>query len=349
MAKKTIFQDINLEKYKDLGYDTTCLEKYGIPINNTGDNIGLMLFTESSDDHDDILSTLQTETGDKISNCKKAFVLSGMDVSMDRIKEALKEHKITVTNDYEKADCIVTNEYVCDEHDNTFRSTKLLHHKQNMYVVNEHFAESFYHETGCHTIFCDKVSGNWSIGRFDYEDAPYDLYGISGLAIELAHRIKVEKDLAVFDVDTILNSSANIQTLTEELCQQLITMINGGTDDRELAGKILPTIDIEKNVHLLWHLAREAGNRIDYSYTRNKDVKWWADKARISHLAYKTAEQAIIQFEQEGKLTAQGFKFLEPICRQEISIHNRELYVFKVQVKPEYRKYFKHYENQENN
>ena len=35
------------------------------------------------------------------------------------------------------------------------------------------------------------------------------------------------------------------------------------------------------------------------------------------------------------------FKYLEPIVRNEISIHNRDLYTFKVAVKKEYQQYLK--------
>ena len=53
------------------------------------------------------------------------------------------------------------------------------------------------------------------------------------------------------------------------------------------------------------------------------------------------AEDAIKHFEQEGILDSRCFRALEVECRKEIIISNRELYTFKVQVKPEYRKYMK--------
>ena len=54
-----------------------------------------------------------------------------------------------------------------------------------------------------------------------------------------------------------------------------------------------------------------------------------------------TAESAIKYFEEEGRLDSKCFRALEVECRKEILISNRELYTFKVQVKPEYRKYMK--------
>jgi len=49
----------------------------------------------------------------------------------------------------------------------------------------------------------------------------------------------------------------------------------------------------------------------------------------------------ILTLESESKLNPEAFKYLEKIVRKEISIHNRDLYVFKVSVKSEYKKYLK--------
>ncbi|MCK4746376.1 MAG: hypothetical protein KAT15_05045, partial [Bacteroidales bacterium] len=45
-----------------------------------------------------------TLTGSTFKNKKRGFILPGHPVSQDRLKAACKEHKITITNDYEKAD-----------------------------------------------------------------------------------------------------------------------------------------------------------------------------------------------------------------------------------------------------
>ena len=65
------------------------------------------------------------------------------------------------------------------------------------------------------------------------------------------------------------------------------------------------------------------------------------EKHDIYNLAQKNAEQAIKYFEDRNILDSKCFRALEVKCREEIQIHNRELYTFKVQVKPEYRKYMK--------
>ena len=107
----------------------------------------------------------------------------------------------------------------------------------------------------------------------------------------------------------------------------------------EMAGKIIPTIDPTGEPYLLYKYAKEFLGNCDYKYTRNKDVIYWLEKHNINLLARKNAEQAIKYFEENGVLDSKCFRALEVECRKEIQIHNRELYTFKVQVKPEYRKY----------
>ena len=47
----------------------------------------------------------------------------------------------------------------------------------------------------------------------------------------------------------------------------------------------------------------------------------------------------ILWLEQNDLLDRKSFKHLEPIVRKEITIHNRDLYTFRVAVKKEYLKY----------
>ena len=54
---------------------------------------------------------------------------------------------------------------------------------------------------------------------------------------------------------------------------------------------------------------------------------------------HKTAQDMILWLEEKDLLNKQSFRYLEPYCRKEISIHNRDLYVFQVSVKKEYKKY----------
>ena len=113
MAKKTVFQDIDPGTVSYFNIDDE--RSYGIWINSMCKEIGTVLGTESEIIYDKIKDILKDETTNDLTLVKKAFVLPLCNVSADRIKTALKEHKIIVTNDYEQADCIVThNNY--DEH-----------------------------------------------------------------------------------------------------------------------------------------------------------------------------------------------------------------------------------------
>jgi hypothetical protein len=110
-------------------------------------------------------------------------------------------------------------------------------------------------------------------------------------------------------------------------------------DDTEIVAKILPTIDNGKNHHLLWALMKKIDNNL-YKFNRNKDVQFW-----INNLKYKysrlDAQGMILQLEKDEILDTKSFKYLEPICRKEITIYNRDLYVFNVSVKPKYQQYLK--------
>ena len=65
------------------------------------------------------------------------------------------------------------------------------------------------------------------------------------------------------------------------------------------------------------------------------------DKSNFTRYSRASAEEMIKYLEEEEYLDSESFRYLEPIVRKEITISNRELYTFKVQVKEEYRKYLK--------
>jgi hypothetical protein len=52
-------------------------------------------------------------------------------------------------------------------------------------------------------------------------------------------------------------------------------------------------------------------------------------------------QDMILWLEEQEKLCRITFRYLEPLVRKEISIHNRDLYTFKVAVKKEYQQYLK--------
>ena len=348
MASKTVFQPIDIKKYEDMGYDTSVTSNMGIPTSSSCLNIETILVTESNSDYDDLVDTLESETNrtqQGLTGLTKAFLLPGISISADRLKAALKEHSITVTNDYTKADFIVTDDSISDCHDSTFRSNKLMHYKTNMYMVYDGPADSYYNRTGNMMIWCDKIHRDFRLHNCDYDSTAYDVYVITGLAIELGSKIKAG-ELQVVHQDTVINASASIRELTEELKDQLIAMLNGDEDDKNLAAGILPSINYTSQPALLYLLFKEVGSKIEWDFSRKKDLEWWKEKAKLRTLERKNAEQAIQYFEHHGVLDSRNFKMLEPLCREEISINNRELYSFKVQVKPEWRKYLKKQTNE---
>ena len=149
-------------------------------------------------------------------------------------------------------------------------------------------------------------------------------------------------ELQVIETDTILNQSANRVPMTEELMEDIKKMVDTYTasdEEIEMAGKIIPTIDPTGEPYLLYKYSEEFLSNISYKYNRNKDVMYWMNKHNIAYLSRLNAEQAIKHFEENDMLDSRCFRALEVKCREEIQIHNRELYTFKVQVKPEYRKY----------
>lgn len=104
MANKSVYQDFDADAlaYFALESDTV----YGV-LSNTECN--KVLCTQDRTTYEKIHSilTVPTEDDQTFRTKKKAFILPKCNVSQDRLKAALKEHGITVTNDYELADLIV--------------------------------------------------------------------------------------------------------------------------------------------------------------------------------------------------------------------------------------------------
>ena len=324
-----------------LGFEDA--QKIGMVQNSL--DIAELTLSESIAQYDKIKEILYTETTNDLTTVKRAFILPMADVSIDRLKAALKEHKISVTNDYEKADFIIPHVNFYDEYSSieNIPQTKMMFKLHNGYYCNDHRqAVSDYHnETGNNVILDKRALGDKYQHSVDYESLPYDSFIFSNMSIMLAKMIE-DGDLDVIETDTILNQSANRVPITEELMEDLNKMINNyhaTEEELQMAGKIIPTIDPTGEPYLLYKYAKEFLGNCDYKYTRNKDVIYWLEKHNINLLARKNAEQAIKYFEEKGVLDSKCFRALEVECRKEIQIHNRELYTFKVQVKPEYRKY----------
>ena len=342
MASKNIHAgDYPDQALLDLGFEDA--KQIGLVINKVED----LTISESRSQYDKILGLLETETTNDLTTVKKAFVLPMHNVSTDRLKAALKEHKISVTNDYEKADFIIPHTNFYDQYSgiDTIPQTKLMFHLNNGYFCNKHrtYVHDYYDDTGNNVILDKRSLGDRYQHNIDYDSLPYDSFIFSNMSIVLADLVD-KGELQVIETDTILNQSANRVPITEELMEDLKKMVEGySVSDEEIAmaGKIIPTIDPTGEPYLLYKYSGEFLGSVEYKYSRNKDVLYWLQKHKCSWLGRLNAEQAIKHFEDEGTLDSRCFKQLEVLCRQEIQINNRELYTFKVQVNPEYRKYMK--------
>jgi hypothetical protein len=339
MAKKTVFQEIDSDAVDRLGIvDGTSV---GVPFTSS---IETVLLTESEKIYDEIETILTTETSQDLVKAKKAFVLPGNAMPADRTKALLKEHKITVTNDYEKADCIITSGVISEVFFNRAfkpRKNMLLWEARNGFYIEDDAAivNSYVTNSGNPCIFTKAAHGSRSEWSFEYESMPYNSYILTGLAINLADKIK-QGELEVVDLKTVESVSATVTVLDDQSAEDLIKMLQGDQEERALAFKLLPNIKTDEMVHLVYNVFT---NIPGYSSNRrNKDYKYWEDTNRLNTRFSHMSLDAIIKNEHEsGNLCAEAFRYLEPLCRKEIHISSRELYNFKVVVKPEYKQYLK--------
>ncbi len=348
---KSVYQEYNENALIHFGLEGT--PEYGVCSNSNGE-IETIIATDSQTTYNNIKDVIATSNTKKMGSWKRAFLLPKSPISIDRVRSALKEHKITLTSDLEAADVIITHD---DFHDH-FKSGSNINTTVMMAKIWNY--ETFKKSTSMPSsvkyseatmlngksnpiLYDDKVSNwfnLWSANAVDTYDTLYDAWMLTGMAVNLAYRIEVVA-VPVMGVDDLMHQSANVQPLSEQLVKDLTRQIDSYNDeDNAIAGKILPTVDYESNYHLLWKLANAIDSNL-YKFNRNKDVQYWVNAANISKLSYKSAEDMILWLDEEDKLDEENFRYLEPIVRKEIRIENRNLYVFKIQVKPEYRQYLK--------
>jgi hypothetical protein len=294
---------------------------------------------------EEIIQTLTEPTHTTLvgQGYNKVFLLPNCGISQDRIKEALKEHNIRLTTDISEADAVISHTNISDDYENSnnINTKTLLAHLWNYHAY--HLASKgkslLYQQSKDEHDY----GGSWSWPQDAY-DSIYEMDYFTGAALNLSYMIEVQ-NLPVISVDTVVNESATRQVLTLDLLNMIKSQIKAGHDDRALAFKILPTIHPNKNHHLLWQLAQDCSSEMYYE-RRNKDLKYWYKNANIETYDDCSAENMIIWLRDKNLLTSRGFRYLEPIVRKNIQIHNRDLYVFKVEVKPEYREYLKIKENE---
>jgi hypothetical protein len=345
MAKKTVYQNFDADALTHFGLDNDPL--YGVLSGSY--EINEVLCTEDQTTYEKIQSilTVSTEDDQTFRTKKKAFILPKCNVSQDRLKAALKEHSITVTNDYELADLIIGHDEIstyklsnAENIPSTIMMNKLWNYETTKGRSSAtHPAEKTIYDSGIETIITSKLTERVSHYNLDVEDGLYDVWMLTGMAVNIAHLIDTT-DLSVVDTETVLHSSANMITLDEQLLCDLKLQLNSNDDDVYIAGKVIPTIDYTKNYHLLWQFAQDC-SLIDYKFNRDKDIQYWITESKFQKFMRSSPQDMILWLEVNDKLCRTTFRYLEPLVRKEISIHNRDLYTFKVSVKKEYQQYLK--------
>ena len=189
MASKNIHAgDYPDQALLDLGFEDA--KQIGLVINKVED----LTISESRSQYDKILGLLETETTNDLTTVKKAFVLPMHNVSTDRLKAALKEHKISVTNDYEKADFIIPHTNFYDQYSgiDTIPQTKLMFHLNNGYFCNKHrtYVHDYYDDTGNNVILDKRSLGDRYQHNIDYDSLPYDSFIFSNMSIVLADLVE---------------------------------------------------------------------------------------------------------------------------------------------------------------
>jgi hypothetical protein len=339
MANKSVYQDFEADALIHFGMESAPI--YGV-LTSTG--VEDVLVTQDQTTYEKIRDLLIDVTESELTfiNKKKAFIMPGCSVSQDRLKSALKEHKITVTNDYEKADLIVGHDDISLRSDDgrNIPVSKLLAKLWNYETIDGSTSGLASLESYSNPIILtEKITERIRYYNLDILDSIYDTWLITGMALNMAYRVETGK-MSVVDPETVLHCSANKMVLDEELLTDLTRQFRAGGDDAALAAKILPTIDYTKNYHLFWRLAQNVDNNL-YNFRRDKDMQYWLSQSDFNAFYRRSAQDMIQWLEEEGKLDAAAFRYLEPIVRREISINNRDLYVFKVSVKKEYQQYLK--------
>lgn len=189
-------------------------------------------------------------------------------------------------------------------------------------------------------IYDEKLEGRVTSYNCNGGITLMDEWGISALALNIAYLIDIG-ELKVISGETLLHASANLIDLTEDLLVELSQWVNSYDDENvAVAAKILPTINYTKKPHLMWQLAQNIYSYM-YKFNRDKDVQFWEEQSDLSTLYHNSAQDMILQLEKSNKLSNESFRYLEKVVRKDIRISNRDLYVFKVSVKPEYKKYLK--------
>jgi len=342
MANKTVHQEFDTNAVAHFGIDC---DPYGIAVDSEC-TIETVYISESNSISNNILEILEGSSLEPdMTLYKKAFLFPNAPVSQERVKAALKEHKITLTNNYEDADLYITHEDLSRDARNgeNINTRAMLSELWNFDAVEEgntsidlYCNKNMRNGELARVIYDLKVENFDNYGSFNRHSMPYDSWMLTGLAVNAAYEIEVNNK-ACYNVDKIMHQSATKCELTLDLIQDIKSQLSQGDEGKSMVGAILPTIDYTKKKYLLWQLSQEIGHNL-YYFNRNKDVQYWLNASNFDLIYRYTALEMILSLEQKNMLDKETFSYLEPIVRKEVTIQNRELYTFRVEVKPEYKK-----------
>ena len=351
MASKSVYQDFDPAGLKHFGLSTAPV--YGV-VDNQRTQVHEVIVSNDEDTYNKIRKTL-SKPNTTVSSIKslpkkqKAFMLPLSPVSLSRAKAACKAANMTLTNDYEEADVIITHDkfHEKNSHGSKIANTLLMARLWNYETITSStnrvpIIESYYADTR-NSVICDMIDMAWRVNQG--WSSIYEGYLITGMAVNIAFRIAT-MNVSCIKADDLVCEAILTQPITEELIQDLTNQIKSGDlDTVNLAGMILPTVDYTSNLHLLWKFAQDVGDKM-HLYNRSKDVRAWMQASKFNTFYHYTAERMIQYLEKEGKLDSTSFRYLEPIVRKDIKIYNRDLYIFKVEVKPRYQQYLKKVTNE---
>jgi hypothetical protein len=345
MANKSVYQN----------YDQHVLDYFGITHPTyvglrlaQGDTIKVLTTDEYDVVNTNVLSALSTSNLDSTSfkSKKKGFLLPGSTTTIPRVKYALKEQGIVLTNDYEEADFIITHDKVKQRflQLEVINSTALIADcslKQVIINTNTHHSnvQLWIDENNLPVILDDRIRKEILHNRyFQMENKKmYNTMLLTGMALNIAMMVQ-NGTLDVVDLLTVIESSNNIQPITIETIRDIERLVNSSSDDDiALAAMILPTIDTYSKKHLLWTLYNLIKNKL-YKFNRIKDVQDWLK--RFDYYQYnKIAGRFIQHLHENEELDKESFLYLEEFARKDINIDNREIYKFKVEIHPDYEQY----------
>tara|TARA_R110001592_G_scaffold51221_1_gene157834 strand:+ start:13233 stop:14300 length:1068 start_codon:yes stop_codon:yes gene_type:complete len=348
MANKSVYQNFETDALNH--FDLASAPLYGVVAGSgASSKIENVLVTQDVTTYEKIkrLLSVPNESDLTFKTKKKAFILPKCNVSQDRLKAALKEHDITLTNDYELADLIVGHDSISEDYSNgeNILSTLMLAKLWNYELTSDPgktgatWIADLINNHSESVIVTTRITDAIRYYNLTIDCNLYDSWMITGMALNLAYRIESGL-VGVIDTETVLHSSATKMILDEELLVDLKSQLSAYSEDKALALKIIPTICYKTNYHLLWQLSQDCAS-LTYENNRDKDLQYWLDVSDFERFGRRSAQDMIHWLEQKEMLCRTTFRYLEPIVRREISINNRDLYTFKVSVKKEYQKYLK--------